>query len=407
MGSGATGLTKPGIGRDEELATRDYRDVVLVGYGETQYARRSEQPAIWFIADAVRRALANAGLRKRDVDGLAVASYCMAPDNAANVAEHLGLELRWLEHCVFGGASGVISVLRGARAIQNGDADVVVCVAADTMGVRSTAELLGSFSVPFRDYVFPQGAAGANGVFALITRRYMNEFGVSREQFGKLVVTQRHHATLNPNALFREPLTLDQYLSARLIVDPLRLYDCVMPCCGGDAVVLTTTERAARLPGPAIHIRGGGERHNFGRAQPIQLVGGWDDIRATMYAQAGMGPDDADLVEVYDDYPVIALMQLEDLGFCPKGEGGRLLADTDLSIRGKLPVNTGGGQLSAGQAGAAGGSISVVEAVRQLRREAGERQVTDARHAIVSGYGTVSYDRCVCSSAMFLSTEQP
>ena len=388
-----------------ESVSRDYRNVVLAGYGETEYRKRSDQPAMWFIADAVRRALDSAGLCKNDVDGLAVASYRMAPDNAANVVEHLGLEVRWLEHCVFGGASGVISTLRAARAIQNGDAEVVVCVAADTMGVTSTADLLGSFSVPFRDYVFPHGSAGANGVFALITRRFMNEFGVTREQFGRLVVTQRYHATLNPNALVRETLTLDDYLSARLIVDPLRLYDCVLPCCGGDAVVLTTADRARAREGPPVYIRGGGERHNFGHRQPVQLVGGWDVIRDSMYEQAGLGPRDMDLVQVYDDYPVIALMQLEDLGFCRKGEGGRFLAETDLSIHGTLPINTGGGQLSAGQAGAAGGSIGVVEAVRQLRGEAGGWQVSAARHALVSGYGTVSYDRCVCSSAMILSTE--
>jgi acetyl-CoA acetyltransferase len=329
----------------------------------------------------------------------------MAPDTAAHVVEHLGLEVRWLEHCVFGGASGVVSALRGARAIQNGDAEIVVCVAADTMDVTSNVELLGSFSVPFRDYIFPHGSAGANGVFALITRRFMYEFGVTRKQFGKLVVTQRRHAMLNPNALFRQPLTLEEYLTARIIVDPLRLYDCVLPCCGGDAVILTTADRARRLDGPPVYIRGGGERHNFGHRDPIQLVGGWDAIKDAMYEQAGLGPGDMNLVQVYDDYPVIALMQLEDLGFCRKGEGGRFLEETDLSIHGALPVNTGGGQLSAGQAGAAGGSISVVEAVRQLRGEAGDRQVSAARHALVSGYGTVSYDRCLCSSAMILSTE--
>lgn len=360
---------------------------------------------MWYIADAIRRALAGAGLRHTDLDGLAVASYRMAPDTAAHVAEHLGLEVRWLEHCVFGGASGVIGVLRGARAIQNGDAEVVVCVAADTMTVTSNVELLGSFSVPFRDYVFPHGAAGANGVFALITRRFMHEFGVTPAQFGKLVVTQRQHATLNPNALLREPLTLDDYLTARIIVDPLRLYDCCLPCSGGEAVILTTADRARMLKTSPVYIRGGGETHNAGHRDDVQFVGGWRTFRDSMYAQASLGPRDMSLVQIYDDYPVIALMQLEDLGYCQKGDGGRFLADTDLSIRGSVPTNTGGGQLSAGQAGAAGGSLGLVEALRQLRREAGERQVPDAINALVSGYGTVSYDRCLCTGAVILSNQ--
>jgi acetyl-CoA acetyltransferase len=295
--------------------------------------------------------------------------------------------------------------MHASRAVQNGDASVVVCVAADSMTVASNNDLLGGFSVPFRDFVFPQGGAGANGVFALITRRHMEEFGVTREQLGKLVTTQRAHARLNPNALLRGPLTLDEYLSARIIVDPLRLYDCCLPCCGGHAVVVTAADRATRLTDRPVYVRAGGETHNYRHTDPVQLVGGWSAFRSALYAEASMGPEDMDLVEVYDDYPIVALMQLEDLGFCAKGQGGKFLDDTDLSVSGELPFNTGGGQLSAGQAGAAGGTLGVVEAIRQLRFEAGERQVHDARHALVSGYGSVSYDRCVCSSAAILSRE--
>ena len=385
--------------------SRSYEDVAVAGYGETEYFKRSDHPALWFVADAVRRALESCAIAKSEVDGLAVASYGIVPDTAVNVAEHLGFELRWVEHCVWGGASGVISLLHAARAVQNGDASVVVCVAADSMSVAANNDLLGGFSVPFRDFVFPHGGAGANGVFALITRRYMAEFGVTREQLGKLVIAQRAHARLNPNALLRSPLTLDEYLSARVIVDPLRLYDCCLPCCGGHAVVVTSAERARNLTARPVYVRAGGEMHNFRHTDPIQLVGGWAAFGAALYDQADLGPGDMDLVELYDDYPIIALMQLEDLGFCAKGEGGKFLNETDLTISGDLPVNTGGGQLSAGQAGAAGGTLGVVEAIRQLRREAGDRQVCEARHALVSGYGSVSYDRCVCSSATILSRE--
>lgn len=378
----------------------------MVSYGETTYEKRSDKPAMWYIADAVRRVVRKAGLQKQDVDGLAVASYRIAPDIAPNVAEHLGIELRWLEHCAWGGASGVISILRAARAVQSGDAEVVVCVAADNMTVAATSDLLGGFSVPFRDYVYPHGAGGANAVFALITRRYMYEYDVRPEDFGRLVIAQRANATLNANALLRQPLTLEEYLSARLIVDPLRLYDCVLPCCGGDAVVVTTAERARRLTDHPVYVRGGAESHNYRPRDPVQLTGAWAGFRESLYSQASVGTDDLDLVEVYDDYPVMALMQLEDLGFFPKGDGRRFLAEHDLTVSGSLPVNTGGGQLSAGQAGAAGGTVGVVEAVCQLQHEAGARQVDNARHALVAGYGTVSYDRGLCASAMILSIEE-
>ena len=387
------------------MSTRDYSGVAIAGFGETAYLKQSDRPAMWFVADAIRRALAASSLRGADVDGLVVTSYRIAPDTAVNVAEHLGLELRWLEQGVWGGAAGVISILRAARAIQDGDAETVVCVAADNMTVASNAGLLESFSVPFRDYVFPHGAAGANGVFALMTRHHMEQFGVTREQLGKLAVTQRAHARLNENALLRAPLTLDEYLAARLIVDPLRLYDCCLPCCGGDAVVVTSRERARSLTRTPVFIRGGGEMHNYRRDDPVQTVGGWAAFRDALYAQAGMAPADIEMVQVYDDYPIVALMQLEDLGFCPKGTGGRFLADTDISLTGTLPVNTGGGQLSAGQAGAAGGMLGVVEAVRQLQGRAGDRQIPGVSRSLVSGYGSVSFDRCVCSSAMILGVD--
>jgi acetyl-CoA acetyltransferase len=357
---------------------------------------------MYYIADAVRRALGSANLSKDDVDGLSVTSFELPPDNTATVAEHLGLSVRWAFHGVYGGASGVIGVAQAARAIQAGDAEVVVVVAADAVDVQAHNVEVSNFNKPLRDYVASYGFAGANGIFALVQRAHMDAYGTKREQLGRLAVAQRASAVLNENALFRNPLTLDDYLNARIIADPIRLYDCVMPCSGGDAVVLTTSERARSLGVEPVEILGFGQRHNFRPGEVVMLQQGWNDFAGQLFDQAGRGPGEMDLVQLYDDYPIMTLIQLEDLGFCEKGGGGQFIERKDFSISGDLPLNTGGGQLSAGQCGAGGGMIGVVEAVRQLRREAGDRQVAAARAALVSGFGMVAYGRGLSTAALVL-----
>ncbi len=296
-------------------------------------------------------------------------------------------------------------MLHAARAIQAGDAEVVVCVAADAFTVDSHMEMMDRFNTALRDYVAPYGFGGPNGLFALVQQRHMHEFGTKREQLGKLAVTQRRHAALNPNALLRLPLTLEDYLNARVIADPVRLYDCVMPCAGGDAIVLTTVERARKLAGRPVYIWAGAECHNYRPLDVVQLVGPWAAFREELFRQAAIEPKDLDFVQLYDDYPIMELIQLEDLGFAPKGGGGAFIEKTDFSIHGNLPLNTGGGQLSCGQSGAGGGMIGLTEAACQLRQEAGARQVPDARIGLVSGYGMVGYGRGLSGSAVILSTD--
>jgi acetyl-CoA acetyltransferase len=376
--------------------------VVLAGYGQSPYHKREQRTPLWYIAEAIRRALASARVQKAAVDGLAVTSFQMPPDNATTIAEHLGLPVRWVFQGVHGGASGIISILSAARAIQHGDADVVVCVAADAFDVAQHMDLMDRFNVSLRDYVACYGFGGANGVFALVEQRHRHEFGTTREQLGALAVTQRQHAMLNPNALLRAPLTLEDYLTARPIALPIRLYDCVLPCGGGDAVVVMSEERARSLNVPIVRILAGGQRHNHRPEDIVVLRQGWEAYREQLWTNAGLGPDAVDLVQLYDDYPIMEVIQFEDLGFCAKGDGGPWVQTHDLSIAGRPALNTGGGQLSAGQAGAAGGMIGVVEALCQLRGEAGERQVARARTALCSGFGMVAYARGLSTSAVVL-----
>lgn len=382
------------------MKSRDYGGVALVAPVTVPYVRYSDHGPAWFFGQALAQLLSASGVAKEQVDGLAVSSFTLAPDGPQSLLNHFDLTVRWLESVPYGGASGIVAAQRAARAVQSGDAEYVACIAADTNGKSSFADLVSQFSRFSSAAVYPYGAAGPNGVFALMTQHYMQRYGLERAHFGRLCMAQRRNAQPNRNALLRKPLDLDTYLSARPVAEPLHLFDCVMPCAGAEGFLVTTCENAARLGLPWVEILGLVEYHNAYFEDPIQWRGGWDLGRDELYEQAGVEPADIDFVQTYDDYPVVTLMQLEDLGFLSKGSGADFLTETDLTAQGGgLPVNTGGGQLSCGQAGAAGGFLGLVEAIRQLTDQPLGEQVPNANRGVVSGYGMVDYDRCLCSAA--------
>jgi len=379
-----------------------YDDVVVAAPVTVPYVRYSIRAAHWFVARALAGLLQRAGLPKEAVDGVCVSSFTLAPDSAIGLMQHLGLSPRWLDWLPVGGASGVLALRRAARAVQCGDADVVACIAADTNHVDSFRLTLSNFSMFARDAVYPYGAGGPNASFAFLTDHYMRTYGATRADFGKLCVAQRDSALRNPVALFRKPLTLDEYLDARPIADPLHLFDCVMPCAGADAFLVLHRDRAEALGLPHARLLGTIERHNAFADDPIQVRGGWVADRDDLYAQAGVGPADVDLMQAYDDYPVITLMQIEDLGFCAKGDGPAFVRGHRFTTDGDFPLNTSGGQLSVGQAGCAGGYLGVVETIRQLTDDAGARQVPHARVGLVSGFGMINFDRGLATGAALL-----
>jgi acetyl-CoA acetyltransferase len=366
------------------------------------YVRYSDHAAHWFVAQALTELLKTSGLAKSDIDGLCVSSFTLAPDTAVGLTQHLGLTLRWLDQIPMGGASGVIALRRATRAVQSGDASVVACVGADTNQIATFRTTVGRFSQFAQDAVYPYGAGGPNGSFAMLTARYMQEFGATREDFGKLCVAQRENALRFPHALFKKPLTLEEYLAARAVAEPLHLYDCVMPCAGAEAFLVMRRSRADDLGLPHAKVLATSERHNAFPDDPVQLRGGWVLDRDELFAQGGVSRDDIDFVQTYDDYPVISVMQLEDLGFCAKGEGPRFVRAHTFTVDGTFPHNTSGGQLSVGQAGAAGGFLGLVEAIRQLTGQALGARVSDVRVGLVSGFGMINYDRGVCSGAAIL-----
>lgn len=381
----------------------NYEGVFVVGAAQSAYAKSTDKSLHRLLWEALDGATRSAGLPWRRIDGLGVTSFGLPPDNVTTLSEHFGIEARWLFQGLYGGASGIINMLHAARAIQAGDVEVVACLTGDIFDTAAHNELIDGFNGPLRDYMAPYGFGAANGVFALHTRLYCEKYGTTREDFGALAVAQRKNAQKNPNALFHgKPLTLEDYLNARPIADPIALFDCVHPCAGADCVILTSETVAQDLNVPLVRILGGGEMHNYPANDIYSLRGGWEAFRERMYDQAGFGPQDMDFAQLYDDYPVMEFIQLEALGICPPGGVADFLRATDTTTSGRFPINTGGGQLSAGQAGASGGMIGVVEAVMQLRGEANERQVACER-GLVSGYGMVAFGRGLSSSAAILA----
>jgi acetyl-CoA acetyltransferase len=382
---------------------KPYEGVVLAAPVTVPYVRYSIRGAHWWLARVFQGIVKAAGVTKEDIDGLTVSSFTLSPDTAIGFTQHIGLSPRWLDHIPLGGASGVVALRRAARAVQAGDADIVACIAGDTNHVDSFRLTLANFSQFARDAVYPYGAGGPNASFAFLTAYYMRQHGARREDFGKLCVAQRANALKFPAALFKKPLTMEEYLTARPIAEPLRLFDCVMPCAGAEGFVVLGEDRARALKLPYARLLGTIERHNAFASDPVQMRAGWALDRDELYRQAGVGPQDMDFVETYDDYPVISLMQVEDLGFCGKGEGPAFVRKHTFTHDGSFPLNTSGGQLSVGQAGAAGGFLGMVEAIRQLTGHADGRQVKGAKLGLVSGFGMINYDRGLGSGAAILA----
>ena len=383
-----------------------YEGVVIAAPVSVPYERFSPEPAHWWLAKALSDLGKRSGLAADDIDGLCVSSFTLFPDTAAGITQHFGLTPRWLDHVPTGGASGVVTLRRAARAVQSGDASVVACIAGDTNHVDSFRSMLTTFSRFSQDASFPYGAGGPNGSFSLITSYHMKTCGTKREDFGKICVAQRTNALKYPDALMKSPLTLEQYMDARLIADPIVLFDCVMPCAGAEAYLVMREDDAKTQNLPYAHILSTIERHNAFPDDPVQIRGGWALDKDEFWSMAGVKPEQVDMLQTYDDYPVISVLQMEDLGFCQKGAASEFIQANTLTFDGTFPHNTSGGQLSVGQAGAAGGFLGLVESLRQLTGAAVNNAVKDARIAAVSGFGIINFDRGLCSGAALLASAQ-
>ena len=385
-------------------------EVAIVGYGRTPYSRaKPGEPVVTvdeYLAWAADLALQRAGMTKNDFDGqgLAVshAEVAHTVNWSAAVAENLGISPKVLLRGDQGGASAGSLLIRAAAMIHAGIVDRVLVIGADTpLNIPSVAPGLPlsperSRGV-FWDFQGPFGVMGATGQFGLIQTRYRHEHEPTHEPLAKVAVTTRFHASLHPGAIYRKPITVDDYLNSRVLSSPLRLLDCVPIVNGGMAYVVTSAATARKLTDRPVYLLGFGEANNYyrgSRSRPDVTYTGFAQCAPEAFRMAGVRHDDVDLFQPYDDYPFVVVMQLEDCGFCKKGQGGKFVEERNLRFDGDFPLSVDGGQLSGGQPGGAiGGFAPIVEAATQLRGEAGERQVKDATKAVALGFGGIPYGR--------------
>lgn len=368
----------------------------IIGTGQSTYTRHPADgvQTSHVLAEAVAAAVKDAGLALTDIDGLALSSFTLGPDHAIDFAWRMGLRLTWLMQDTNGGASAGGMLQHAVRAVEAGDATAVVLVAGDVMHKAAFAQLVAHYNRATEDHLAPLQMGGPNALFAMLTQRQMTALGLSRRDYGRIAVAQRAWAARNPGAVYRDELTLDEYLAAPMVADPLCRFDCVPPVTGADAVVV-----AAERPGARARVLSVRASYNSDQQEGDGLATGLRRIAAAGWAEAGIGPADVGLACVYDDYPSMVTAQLADLGILPEDDAPGFIERTIATHR--LAVNTSGGQLSAGQAGSAGGMHGLVEAARQLMGRADGRQ-TDARYAVVSGYGMVAYRFGACATMSVL-----
>ena len=384
----------------------------IVGIGELKPERsRPNRDSMSLLAEACYLAIQDAGLTKENIDGFIFDPQLDSPTSgfSPKMAEHMGIYPTWATGCDAQGAAGVTMAVQAAAYVNAGLADYVLCGMAAAGGgaagrrqrpARAQTETATTeFQVPFGPTV------AANGWYAMIAKRHEALYGTTVEKRAKLAVDFRYNANHNPMAIFHDtPLTAQDVLESRIIADPLHLLECVMPCVGACAFIVTSAERARGIRQKPAYVLGGAvsiTRGNLTHVGEITICPVGRAARKA-FAMAGYGPSDVQVMEVYDSFTITVICELEETGFCKKGEGGDWIQDQDFTFKGNHPMNTHGGQLSYGQASTAGGCAQVTEAVRQIRRDAGEHQVpgpTDLVYVTGSG-GAFSQQ-----SAMLLGSE--
>jgi acetyl-CoA acetyltransferase len=370
------------------------RHVCVVGVGHADGPHATGLQPFQLIAQGFSRALVDAGLTKDRVDGLASAGHTGMHEVA--VAEYLGIRPAWLDSTSCGGSSFEFHAQHAYRAIEAGDVDVVaICYGSNLLS--ASGRTLGTGGAGRRGmqppgpmkYEFPTGLTLV-GAYAMAARRHMHEFGTTSEQLASISVQMREHATRNPAAMYRDPITVDDVLTSKLVADPLHKLDCCVISDGGACVILAADDiaRDLRWADRRVYVRGasGGTTHHSIQGMADMTTTAAAEAGRRAFRVAGIAPSDVDVFCSYDSFTYTVLVMLEDLGFAPKGEGGPFVADGNLRLGGALPTNPDGGGLSTTHPGMRG-LFLLAEASRQLRHDAGASQVSGAEIAVCNGSG--------------------
>jgi acetyl-CoA acetyltransferase len=342
------------------------------------------------LAISARQAVADAGLKMSDIDGLCTAS-AGATMWAMPVVEYLGIRPTYVDSTMIGGSSFIAHLLPAMRALESGQCNAVLVCYGSTQRTATFGRKEVGASRKFLDpqpYEHIYEPVMPMSAYALAAARHMHEFGTTRRQLAEVAVAARQWAQKNPEAFMREPLTIDDVLKARMVSDPLSVRDACLVTDGGGAYVLVRADRAKDLPHKPVYVLGNGTavwNRQISSMHDLTVTAA-KDSGAAAFAMAGLAPKDIDVLELYDAFTINVLLFLEDLGFCQKGEGGAFVENGAIAPGGRLPVNTNGGGLSCVHPGMYG-IFALIEAVRQLRGEGGERQIAGAKTALAHGNG--------------------
>ncbi len=363
----------------------------IVGAFEHPTRKAPDKSVAQLHAECARGALLDAGLAKSEIDGYFCAGDAPGLGPLA-MADYMGLRLRHVDSTDTGGSSYLVHVAHAAQAIALGKCNVALVTLAGrprSEGSSGTQPRNYGANAPDTAFEVPYGITTANG-YAMVARRHMHEFGTTNEQLAWIKVAASHHAQHNPHAMLREVVSVEDVLASPMIADPLHRLDCCVVSDGGGAVIVARPEIAKSLRRPLVKLIGAGEApkgQHGGKVDLTTSAAAWSGAAA--FAEAGVKAQDIQYASIYDSFTVTVLMQLEDLGFCKKGEGGKFVADGNLiSGQGKLPFNTDGGGLCNNHPANRGGMTKIIEAVRQLRGEAHPKvQVPNCTLALAQGMG--------------------
>lgn len=369
-------------------------DTRIVGIGESRCGKVPDRSALQLQSDAARAALDDAGLTFADIDGLITTPVRVEAWNmpCGVVASFLGVKTAYLATLDLAGASGAAMVHHAAMAIAAGQCNTVLCVAGQnllTNKTRSSAvQTMAESGAAHAQFEVPYGPLVASN-YALIAQRHHFEYGTTAEQMAQVAVSIRQHACLNPNAHQQKPITVQEVLNSPMITSPLKRFDCALVSDGAAAVIVTRADRARDLKQKPVRVlgQGYGLSHSYVGEAPNLTHSGAVDSGKKAFAMAGVTPADIDVAQLYDCFTITVIIELEDLGFCKKGEGGAFVQNGRIALGGALPVTTHGGLLSACHPGLGGGLFHVLEGVRQVRGQAGARQVNNAKLVLVHGNG--------------------
>lgn len=373
--------------------------VAIVGAADTEVGVVPHLSATQMYVKAAKLALEDAGIPKDDVDGLITCNSWVEPYlyHAEMIAEYMQIFPRYCLNVATGGGTTLAIMQHAATAIATGICHTVLITMADNMlsGLSRDKAIEAMSTAGHAQFERPYGPP-IPGFYALIARAHMHAYGTTSEQLAAVSVACRKHAALNPAAQMRDPITVNDVLNSKIIADPLHLLDCSLVSDGGAALIMTSAERAQDFKKPPVYMLGIGEGHShehISQARNLTTSAAKEAGERT-YAMAGLSPEDIDVAELYDCFTPVVIVELEDLGFCPKGEGGRFVEDGRIELGGELPINTHGGLMSHCHPGHPGSMFSVTEAVFQLRNECGPRQVKDAEVAFVHAQGGIMSTHC-------------